>query len=315
MRKQVIAMKLSTIMGKVYRFVIDPERRFWCLAWRGFYDNTPDDKFLKKAYKVTTGKELNLDNPVNYTEKLQWLKLYDHRPEYTRMVDKYAVKQYVAERIGEEYVIPMLGAWESVDDIDFDALPERFVLKTTHDSGGIIVCKDKSKLDVVEARKKLGFFLNRNYFNQNREWPYKNVKHRIIAEPYMEDSRFQELRDYKFFTFGGEPRVLYIAQGRGRGEPTVADFFDMDFNHLDLTIDHDMAAVPPQKPECFDEMKRLAAILSAGTPQLRVDFYEVDGKVYFGEMTFFHCSGLIPLKPEKWERTFGDWVVLPEKQI
>jgi hypothetical protein len=129
----------------------------------------------------------------------------------------------------------------------------------------------------------------------------------------MEDSKSAELRDYKFFTFGGQPKVVYIAQGRGKGEPTVADFFDMDFNHLDLTIDHDMAPVPPEKPVCFEEMKRLAAVLSEGIPQLRVDFYQVDGKVYFGEMTFFHCSGMAPFHPESWDKTFGEWVVLPEK--
>jgi hypothetical protein len=266
-------------------------------------------------YRFKMNKELNLDDPKTYTEKLQWLKLYDHRPEYTRMVDKYEVKQYVADKIGQAYVIPLLGVWERVEDIDFDGLPRQFVLKTTHDSGGIVVCKDKDQLDIPAAKKKLRHFLKRNYYDHNREWPYKNVKHRIIAEAYMEDSRQGELRDYKFFTFGGEPRVLYIAQGRGKGEPTVADFFDMEFNHLPFTIDHDMAAVPPEKPENFELMKKLAAVLSDGTPQLRVDFYEVDGKIYFGEMTFFHCSGMAPFHPEQWDRTFGDWVKLPPKRV
>ncbi len=291
------------------------DTRFGFLAARGFLRGMPDEVFLRKTYEMKMGRPLNLENPVSYTEKLQWLKAYDHRPEYTVMVDKYAVKQYVAEKIGPEYVIPLLGVWDRVEDIDFDTLPERFVLKTTHDSGGILVCQDKNSLDIGDVQKKFAYSLGREYYDNNREWPYKNVPHRIIAEAYMEDSRCGELRDYKFFTFGGEPRVLYIAQGRGRGEPTVADFFDMDFNHLDFTIDHDMAPVPPEKPECFEEMKRLAAVLSKGTPQLRVDFYEVDGKVYFGEMTFFHCSGLHSFHPESWDRTFGDWVELPLKQI
>ena len=273
----------------------------------------PADAFLKRMYKINMGKELNLTAPVNYTEKLQWLKLYDHRPEYTTMVDKYEVKKYVADRIGEQYVIPLLDVWDSVDEIDFEALPDRFVLKTTHDSGAIVICKDKSKFDVESAKNKLRYYLKRRYYDCNREWPYKNVKPRIIAETYMEDSTYKELRDYKFFTFAGTPKVLYIAQGRGRGEPTVADFFDMDFNHLPFTIDHDMAEVPPEKPACFEEMKRLAAVLSEGTPQLRVDFYEVDGRVYFGEMTFFHCSGMDAFHPEEWDKTFGDWVELPQK--
>lgn len=308
-------MKVSKILRVLRKMIVNKEARFQILAYLGFYNNTPHDRFLRKAYRVMMGKELNLEDPRAYTEKLQWLKLYDHRPEYTRMVDKYAVKQYVAERIGEEYVIPLLGVWDRVEDIDYDALPNQFVLKTTHDSGGIIVCKDKRNLDRASAEKTLRYFHGRNYFNQNREWPYKDVPHRIIAEAYMEDSRYKELRDYKFFTFGGEPKVLYIAQGRGRGEPTVADFFDMEFNHLPFTIDHDTAEVPPEKPVQFELMKRLASQLSAGTPQLRVDFYEVDGKVYFGEMTFFHCSGFEAFHPEEWDRIFGDWVKLPPKRV
>ena len=305
-------MSLITKSKKIGRFLWDSDYRFLVSAGRGWKADLPATDFLKRMYRICMGRELDLDNPLTYTEKLQWLKLYDHRPEYTAMVDKYAVKQYVAEKIGAEYVIPLLGVWERAEDIDFDALPQQFVLKTTHDSGSYVVCKDKSQLDIPAARKRMAKFLKRKYYGNNREWPYKNVKPRIIAEAYMEDSRYGELRDYKFFTFGGEPKVLYIAQGRGRGEPTVADFFDMDFNHLPFTIDHDMAPVPPEKPECFEEMKRLAAVLSEGTPQLRVDFYEVDGRVYFGEMTFFHCSGMEGFQPEEWGRIFGDWVQLPE---
>ena len=306
-------MSLKTSVEKVFKFLTDKNYRFLVSAGRGWLGNLCPERFLKQMYLIKMGRELNLEHPTTYTEKLQWLKLYDHRPEYTTMVDKHDVKQYVAQCIGEQYVIPMLGVWESADDIDFDVLPEKFVLKTTHESGALVICKDKNALDIKATRKKLNYFLKRRYYDCNREWPYKNVKPRIIAEVYMEDSTYKELRDYKFFTFGGEPKVLYIAQGRGRGEPTVADFFDMDFKHLPFTIDHDMAQTPPLQPKCFEEMKRLAAILSQGTPQLRVDFYEVDGKVYFGEMTFFHCSGFEDFHPEEWNRIFGDWVVLPEK--
>lgn len=303
------------ILKKLFKFIINKDYRFLVLAGRGKKAHLPADVFLKKMFKIKTGKELNLENPVLYTEKLQWLKLFDQRPEYTIMVDKYAAKKFVAERIGAEYVIPLLGVWDSVDEIDFKALPNQFVLKTTHDSGAVVICKNKEALDIEAVKRKLWYFIKRNYFDCNREWPYKNVKPRIIAEAYMEDSTYKELRDYKFFTFGGIPKVLYIAQGRGNGEPTVADFFDMEFNHLDLTIDHDMANTPPEKPQCFEEMKKLAAVLSEGTPQLRVDFYEVDGKVYFGEMTFFHCSGLEKFYPEKWDKIFGDWVKLPKKIV
>lgn len=311
--KGQIRMNLKRYFLALKKMIIDPQARFDILTTLGFMDGLPHDAFLKKAYRVFMGKDLNLENPQTYTEKLQCLKLYDHRPEYTQMVDKYAARQYAADRIGSEYIIPLLGVWNRVEDIDFDALPDRFVLKTTHDSGGIVICKDKNHFDISEARKKLHYFHKRNYYIRNREWPYKNVPHRIIAEPYMEDSVLGELRDYKFFTFGGVPKVLYIAQGRGRSEDTVADFFDMEFNHLPFTIDHDMAENPPEKPKQFELMKKLAAQLSQGTPQLRVDFYEADGKVYFGEMTFFHCSGLSAFHPEEWDARFGEWVELPGK--
>ena len=306
---------MKKYFDKLHRFVTRPLERYDMLAAHGLLKWMPSELFLRRMYRLKMGRALDLKNPRTYTEKLQWLKLYDHRPEYTRMVDKYEAKKYVAERIGEEYVIPLLGVWDNAADIDFDSLPDRFVLKTTHDSGGIVVCKDKKELDISAARKKLEFFRSRDYYGFKREWPYKNVKPRIIAEAYMEDSNYRELRDYKFFTFGGEPRVLYIAQGRGRGEETVADFFDMDYNHLDLTIDHDMADITPEKPAQFEKMKELAALLSKGTPQLRVDFYEVDGRLYFGEMTFFHCSGMYPFHPEKWDHVFGEWVVLPPKRL
>ena len=307
-------MKLCAKVKTVIRTLTDSEFRFCFLAGKGRKGHVPDEEFLKRVYRYKVGRELNLTDPVFYTEKLQWLKLHDHRPEYTRMVDKYAVKQYIAETIGQEYVIPLLGVWDRVEDIDFEKLPRQFVLKTTHDSGCAVICKDKAKLNIPAVKRKLRYYLKRNYYAHNREWPYKNVPHRIIAEEYMEDSRQGELRDYKFFTFGGVPKVLYIAQGRGKGCPTVADFFDMDFHHLPFTIDHETAPVPPEKPVNFERMKELAAQLSAETPQLRVDFYEVDGRLYFGEMTFFHCSGMAPFHPEQWDRTFGDWVTLPVKQ-
>lgn len=259
-------------------------------------------------------KVLNLKKPMTYNEKLQWIKLYDRKDIYTTMVDKYEAKKYVEEQIGSEYIIPTYGIWDNPNEIDFDKLPDNFVLKCTHDSGSIIICKDKKKLSYENVLEKLNKSLGKCAFTDGREWPYKNVKRRIIAEKYMIDNKDKELRDYKFFTFNGEPKVLYIAQGRERGEETVADFFDMDFNHLDLRIDHEMGKKLPHSPENFELMKDLARKLSKGTPELRVDFYEVNGRVYFGEMTFFHCSGFMPFRPEKWDYIFGKWIDLPLKK-
>ena len=308
--------KIKRIVRAGCRYVFDPDYRFIFISSRTHkYDKLPDEVFLSKKYKASLHQKLNLNTPETYTEKLQWLKLYDRRPEYTVMVDKCAAKEYVAFKIGEQYIIPTLGIWDDPDDIDFDLLPEKFVIKCNHNSGlGMYICHNKTAMDVAKIKKELKKGLAQNYYLTGREWPYKNVRRRIIAEKYMEDSTYKELRDYKFFTFGGVPKVLYIAQGRGKGGSTVADFFDMDYNHLPFTIDHDMADNPPPKPACFEEMKRLAGILSEGTPQLRVDFYEVDGRVYFGEMTFFHCSGFENFHPEEWNKTFGEWVILPPKR-
>ena len=273
----------------------------------------PAPMYLRLKYRLAMGKRLELKSPKTYNEKLQWLKLHDRKPVYTDMVDKYEAKRFVSERIGEEYVIPTYGVWDSFDDIDFDTLPEQFVLKCTHDSGGLVIVKDKSKLDISAAREKIEKCLRRNFYYSGREWPYKNVKPRIIAEAYMEDTETAELRDYKFFCFDGTVRALFIASERQKeGEETKFDFFDADYNHLPVKNGHPNADVPPRRPVNFEKMKELAEKLSAGVPHLRVDFYEVDGRIYFGELTFSHWSGMVPFEPAEWDRTFGDWITLPQ---
>ena len=274
----------------------------------------PDKMYLKLLYRMYLGRKLDLNNPKSFNEKLQWLKLYDKKPEYTKYVDKYEVKKYIADTIGEQYVIPTLGVWDSVEEIDFESLPEQFVLKCNHDSGSTVICKNKNEFDIEAAKSKLKNKLKTNMFWLGRAWPYKNVKARIIAETYMEDSETSELRDYKFFCFNGEPKALFIASERQvAGEETKFDFFDMEYNHLPITNGHPNADVLPEKPKCFDEMRQLSEKLSAGIPHVRVDFYEVNGKVYFGELTFFHWSGLVPFEPEEWDYKFGDWIELPKK--
>lgn len=271
----------------------------------------PDKLFLECLFRLRMGYKLNLDNPKTFNEKLQWLKLYNRKPEYTQMVDKYAAKKYVANIIGEEYIIPTIGIWDRVEDIDFDQLPNQFVLKCTHDSGGIVICSDKSKLDICAAKRKLKKALKRDFYAQNREWPYKNVKHRIIGEEYMVDESGYELKDYKWFCFDGDPKALFIATDRGvEGEETKFDFFDADFNHLPFTNGHPNSPRPVLKPRGFEKMKELAAKLSQGHPHLRVDFYDINGKIYFGELTFYHWSGTTPFDPKEWDYKFGSWINL-----
>ena len=275
-----------------------------------------DEEYLKKAFKLNMGKELNLDNPQTFNEKLQWLKLHDRKSEYTIMVDKYLARDYIAKTIGEEYLIPLLGVWDSPDEIDFDALPDQFVLKCNHNSGlGMCICKDKSKLDIEKVKKELQKGLNENYYLHRREWPYKDVPRKIIAEKYMVDESGTELKDYKFFCFDGEVKALFIAKDRmKKGEETKFDFFDENFNHLPFTNGHPNSKPPYYKPENFEKMKELAGILSKGIPQLRVDFYNINGKIYFGELTFSHWSGMTPFDPEEWDYKFGEWIQLPKKE-
>lgn len=307
-------MSAVKFFAKACKYIFSRDYRFIIRANKFAYNDWSDEKYLKRKYKAYIGKELDLENPQTFNEKLQWLKLYDRKPIYTTMVDKYAVKQYVAEQIGEEYIIPTLGVWDRFDDIDFDALPDQFVLKCTHDSGGLVICRDKSKLDKVAAKAKIEKFLKREYFWRQREWPYKNVKPRIIAEQYMEDSKTAELRDYKFFCFNGAVKALFVATERQKaGEEVKFDFFDPDFNRLPFRQGHPNAKTTPEKPVRLEEMKRLAEALSKGIPHVRVDFYEVDGRVYFGELTFSHFAGLVAFEPEEWDYTFGSWIQLPEK--
>lgn len=302
-------------MNKWMRIFFEKGFLFDLLVSRNLLFWLSDEAILKKQFKCRMGTELNLENPQTFNEKLQWLKLYDHNPEYTRMVDKNTARGFIAERVGEQYVVPALGVWERFDDIDFDSLPEQFVLKCNHDSGGLVICKDKKSFNREAARKKITKCLKRNYYYVSREWPYKGVKPRIIAEPFLADEADGELRDYKFFTFGGKPKILYITQGSREKHNVAADFFDMDFNHLELTMDHENGAVPPHPPKNFELMQELAEKLCAGTPELRVDFYEVNGRVYVGELTFFHCTGNAPVHPEAWALKLGQWIKLPEKRV
>ena len=269
----------------------------------------PDKMWLSYRFRRKLGYPMDWKDPKTFNQKLQWLKVYDRKPIYSTMVDKYEAKKYVAGLIGEEYIIPTLGVWDSFDEIDFDALPERFVLKCTHDSGGLAIVKDKAKFDKEAARKQFQVALKRNPYPVTREWPYKNVKPRIIAEQYMEDAETRELRDYKFFAFDGTVKVFYITSGRKAGDRRT-DYFDMDGNHLDIQDDDKNAEIPPAMPKNLQRMKEIAAELSKEIAHLRVDFYEVNGKIYVGELTFYYLSGFVPFKPKKWDSVFGEWIDL-----
>ena len=301
-----------------------------------------DELYLKIVYWLSVGKKLNLKEPKTFTEKLQWLKLYNRKPEYTIMVDKVKAKEYVAKLIGEEHIIPTLGVWDSPEEIDFDALPDQFVLKCNHNSGmGMCICRDKSKLDVAKVRRELNRGLKQDYYMTNREWPYKNVPRKIMAEMFMQDvdnpkkkddktscmngksedwyvssnkaksseaDEASNLTDYKFFCFNGEPVMMYVSHDNA--EQATTDFFDMDYNRLPLRMKDPNSDVLPDRPQEFEEMKLYAKQLCKNSPFLRVDFYVINHVVYFGELTFFHNSGLMHIQPYEWDQKLGDMLRL-----
>ena len=296
---------------KIIKFVIHPKLLIISLMNKNLFFFLPDKLYLQMKYKLITGKTLNLNEPKTFNEKLQWLKLYDRKAEYTTMVDKYSAKNYVAKIIGKEYIIPTLGIYDSFDDIDFEKLPNQFVIKCTHDSGGLIICKNKSEFNLKESKKKINKFLKRKYYYIHREWPYKNVKPRIIIEKYMEDHNSFSMQDYKFFCFNGEPKIMYLSAGLENHETASMSFFDMDFKLTDCKRkDYKAFTTIPPKPKNFEKMKNLARELSKGIPHLRVDFYEIDGKVYFGELTFSTCAGFLPFSDEKWDLKLGNLIDL-----
>lgn len=270
----------------------------------------PEKVYLKLKYRLIMGKKLDLKNPKSFNEKLQWLKLYNRKDEYTVMVDKYAVRKYIAEKIGEEYLVPLLGVWDRADDIDFDKLPDKFVLKCNHNSGlGMCICKDKSKLDTEKVRKELNKGLKEKYFYGGREWCYKNIKPRIIAEEYLTDETGTELKDYKFMCFGGRAENLFVCSERFENGLKVT-FFDREWNRLPFERQYPASEKEISKPKNLEKMIELAECLAENLPFVRVDFYNADGKIYFGEMTFFPGSGFEEFTPELWDYKLGDLIDL-----
>lgn len=275
----------------------------------------PDETYLKWIYYLETGNILNLKNPQRFNEKLQWLKLYYRNPLWTRMVDKYAVKELVSKKIGDKYVIPCLGVWKHADDIDWDKLPNQFVLKTNHDSGnnGVFIVKDKSIVDRAKIIRRINSSLRKDASSAGREWPYRDVPRRVFAEQYLEDAT-GELRDYKFFCFDGVVKYLYVATERQSGHLKF-NYFDADFKPLGMWQSHQPSDKPIEKPIVFEKMKEVAAKLSKGLPVVRVDLYEVNGRIYFGEYTFFSLGGIATFHPDEWDFIWGEQIRLPERNV
>lgn len=269
------------------------------IASRGWLNWIPDSVYLKILYRGFVGEKLNLKNPKKYNEKLQWLKLHDRNSEYSHMVDKYEVQKYIADTLGQEYLIPCLGVWDKFDEIDFTQLPDQFVLKCTHDSGSVIICKDKATFDIDAARDRIAKAYKRNYYDAYREWPYKDVKPRIIAEKYMSDSENGDLKDYKVLCFSGRAELIEVHQNRFIEGAHTQDFYDREWNNVHIAQNcMANAATDLDRPDNLEKMLQLSERLAEKIPHVRIDWYVIQGKLYFGEITFFDGSGLEPFSAE-----------------
>lgn len=326
-------MNLSQIYAKtknklIYLLKLEQRLQHW-----------DDARYLKLLYRLRMGERLNLDNPQKFSQKLQWLKLHDRDPIYTTMVDKGNVKQWVADKIGQDYVVPNLGVWDSFAQIDFNKLPDQFVLKCTHDSGGLVICEDRSTLDIEAARAKIERSMARNYYFLGREWPYRNVKPRILAEVYVptwdpredtgevtsligvevdpgEEENLRasghDLIDYKFYCFHGEPKFLYVSQGLHDHRSARMDFLTLDWTLTEFgRPDYLHFEVLPPKPTNFEAMKLVARELASGIPFVRVDLFEHSGRILFSEMTFSPVSGMMSFKPRLADLEIGQLLNIP----
>ncbi len=303
---------------KALMYIIDEDYRFLHDSSSSKYYSLDDAEFLKRKYKSIFKKELNLENPCSFNEKIQWLKLYDRRPEYTTMVDKYLVKEYVGNIIGTQYIIPTLGVWDSFGEIDFEKLPDRFVLKCTHDSGGLAICKNKETFDFKSARKKIEKSLKRNYFYTGREWPYKDVVPRIIAESYLDVKGKMVPEDYKIYCMNGEPKYIVVFHNRFDNSKLLSEtVYDVNWKPQNFSLDEHFAIsdLTEPRPECLDELLDITKKLCKDMAQVRIDYYIVNNQIYFGEITLYTASGFQRMIPESLDLELGKQLILPQKRV
>lgn len=305
-------------MKSLSTYIKNPSAIFEGILRRMSYLFKDDETYIKILYRICNHRRLHLDNPQSYNEKLQWLKLYNRRPEYTTIVDKYLVKEYVANIIGSQYIIPTIGVWDTPEEIEWERLPAQFVLKTTDGGGtvGVIICENKVTFDQTKAIKQLRKALKLNIYRELREWPYKNVKKRIIAEQYLTEDGCDSLHDYKVMCFDGKARLIEFHEGRFSQSHTQ-DFYDRDWNKTSITQGSygESSCVVAPRPQLLDEMIQLSELLANGFPHIRVDWYMIDNRLYFGEMTFFDGSGLAPWDRYEDDLLMGSWITLPKTKI
>lgn len=298
-------------MKKIIKALKNPKLAINYLLNQKIFRLIPDKLYIKIKYRLCTGKKLDLNNPQGLNEKMQWLKLYDRNPLYTNLVDKYKVREYIKNAIGEEYLIPLLGVYDSYDEIDFNSLPKEFVLKPNHTSGDIYICHDKDQIDHRKLEKDIKRWLKRKYYWIHREWPYKNVKPRIVCEKYMVDHESGDMKDYKIECFNGKATGIYVCSQRESTEGLAIDYYDINWNLIPGGVDFRSSGILLQRPKNFNKIIEISEELSKDIPYVRIDLYEINGQVYFGEITFFPGAGFVPFKPDSFDYLLGSWLELP----
>lgn len=315
-KKERVYYLNETNMKKIINYILHPsqikKRHFIRKMYGKYGQSLSDEEYISKIYKFRTGKSLNLENPSSFNEKMYWLKLNDRKPFYTLLCDKIEVKKIIEKELGPEYIVPTIDTWDSSDDIDFEKLPNKFVLKCNHDSGSVIVCRDKSKLNIKKTRKAINKCLKTDYFLKTREWPYKNINRKVFAEQYVESEDGTSMVDYKFFCFNGEPKFLYVSQGLENHQTASISFFDLDGNRLPFKRSDFKAIEHFEKPSNFEEMKKIAKTLAklSQSKHVRIDLYSINNRIYFSEFTFFTCGGCIPFEPASADDEIGKMLKL-----
>lgn len=293
------------------KYILKPLQIVQGLGARGAFNWLSDEKYLALIWRLQFNKKLNLANPILFTEKLQWLKLHDRKEEYVDYVDKYKFKQYITQKLGREYVIPVIAVYNKAEEIEWDKLPNQFAIKCTHGSHSNIICTDKEKLDKKVAIRQLNKWLKRNWFWYGREWPYKKVNPKIIIEEYK-DNNGEELRDYKMMCFGGKVKCTFVYSDQSNNRDDKIIIYDTNWEVINLRNKEHRIGERIEKPKSYEKMVTIAQELSRGIPFARVDFFEVKDKPYVGELTLYPCSGFIKLEPEHYDQIFGSWIDLPQ---
>lgn len=298
------------MLKKIVRFVFNSDYRRYFFAIRGFYKKRDDKEVIDYLFKYKIGRTVDWSNPLTFNEKIQWIKVYDRNPLYTKLVDKIEVKKYVSNILGEKYIVPTIGVFDSFDDIPFDELPDRFVIKCNHDSGGVVICDDKKNFDFAKAKKRIEKSLKRNYYWISREWAYKEIKPRILVEEYLEEVAKSEVPEYKFFCFSGKPTIVDVCKGKAHTTSRTNDYCDMNLNRLPVKCMLPNSEGIIEKPQNYETMIMCAEKLAKGFPEVRMDFYNINGRIYFGEYTFTSNGGIEKFEPDELDYYMGSLIDL-----